>query len=103
MIQGTPIEIDMSQLTEPVAALGAVGASTALGFVKSKTRLLDTWIGRKLKPVQPLVIYGAAIGLPYLVGALGIAPVDPEVFAAAPTATVATIAAREVLKRIRGR
>ena len=95
------MEIDVSLITDPVAALGAFGASAALGFVKTQTGALDNWLGRKIRPVQPLVVALGAFGLPLLANALGIATVDPELFASAPTATVAAITAREVLARIR--
>lgn len=92
----------LPQITDPIAALGAFGASLALGFVKRHTHALDGWLGRKLKPLQPALILAGGLGLPYLTAALGLATVDPATFATAPTATIATIVARETLRRVRG-
>ena len=93
----TPDQLD------PFAALGAALGSLALGFLKKHTGALDGKIGRAIKPLQPLIVAGAGIGLPYLSNAIGlISEVDPMAFATAPLTTVALVSAREAVVRMRG-
>jgi hypothetical protein len=81
---------------------GAILGSLVLGFVKGPLGKADSAIVNLIKPVQPLIVGIAALGVPYLATALGLhGPVDPSVFVAAPTATVLTITAREVLARLK--
>lgn len=86
-----------------MAALGTLAGSGLLGTVKKYTGILDGKIGSAIKPVQPLLVAAAGIGLPYLTQALGIGEVDPSVFITAPTATIAVVSAREATQRIRGK
>lgn len=77
-------------------------ASAALGFTKKYTSALDGSFGKIVKPVQPLLVTAAGIGLPLLANAIGIGQVDPNAFMAAPTATIVAVSLREVLKRLGG-
>lgn len=82
---------------------GALLGSALLGVTKKYTTILDGKVGNAIKPVQPILVGLAGVGLPYLTGALGIAPVDPSVFVTAPTATLAIVAMREANERLAGR
>lgn len=93
--------MDLSQL-DPIAGLGALAGSALFGLVKKYTSVLDGKIGRAIKPLQPVVVMGAGIGLPFLTNWLGIAPVDPAALATAPLATVALVSTREVWRRLSG-
>lgn len=84
-----------------ISAVGVFAASLGVGRLKSWTTALDGRVGAAIKPVTPLVVAAAGIGLPYLTEALGLAPVDPSVFVTAPTATVVAVTAHELAKRIR--
>lgn len=81
----------------------AFAGSAALGFVKSKTRVLDGKIGGFVKPIQPLLVYGAAVGLPLLASKIGLISGVPDAaaFIDAPLATLFTISAREGLARFK--
>jgi hypothetical protein len=77
-------------------------ASALLGFVKGPLGKADNAIVNALKPVQPLVVGIAALGVPYLAGVLGLREVpDVATFVSAPTATVLAVTFREVLARLR--
>jgi hypothetical protein len=72
-----------------------------LGVVKKYTGIADTKIGAFVRPIQPVLALGLAIGLPFAAKALRLTTeVDPAQVAAAPTATIIAIAAAEVLSRI---
>lgn len=79
----------------------AAGMTFALGAVKKYTGAADTWVGRKIKPVQPLVVLAASILLPALIHGTPNTP-DPQALAVAPTATLLSVAAAEVLRRMAG-
>lgn len=76
-----------------------IGTTLALGAVKKYTTAADTWVGRKIKPVQPLVATVLGIALPLLIHGTPNVP-DPNVLTVAPTATLLAVAAAEVLRRI---
>jgi hypothetical protein len=94
--------VDPSQL-DPIAGLGALGASALFGLVKKYTRVLDGKVGRVVKPLQPAIITATGIGLPFLTSLLGIAPVDPAAFVTAPATTIALVTAREAWQRLSGK
>ena len=94
--------MDPSQL-DPIAGLGALGASALFGLVKRYTKVFDGKIGRAIKPIQPALVMAAGIGLPFLTSWLGIAPVDPAALATAPLATVVLVSTREVWLRVSGK
>ena len=77
-------------------------ASFLLGATKKYTGLLDARIGAVVKPLQPLLLTVAGIGLPALASALGVGTVDPEAFVSAPAATLIAVTARETLRRLSG-
>lgn len=79
----------------------AVGMTLALGAVKKYTNAADSWVGSKIKPVQPLVVLAASVLLPALIHGTPNVP-DPQALAVAPTATLLSVAAAEVLRRIAG-
>jgi len=84
-----------------VSAAGAFGASLALGFLKKHTGTLDGAIGKAIKPLQPAIVFGAGLALPWLGAKLGLSgPVDPAVFVTAPTATLIAVTARELRARV---
>jgi len=91
------------QELDPFAALGAALGSMALGFLKSRTSILDGRIGSAVKPFQPLLVAAAGVGLPMLSAAIGIGAVDPMTFVTAPVTTLALVSAREGYERIAGR
>lgn len=85
---------------DPMAALGAALGSFALGLVKKHTTVLDGKIGRAIRPLQPLLVASAGLGLPYLTQALSIGAVDPATFVTAPLTTILLVSARETKERI---
>lgn len=85
-----------------ISILGVLAGSSLLGGVKKYTRILDGKIGEIVKPMQPVAIMAAGIGLPYLTQALGIGAVDASMFVTAPSATIAMISMREGTRRLRG-
>lgn len=90
-------------LFDLVSAAGAVGASLALGFLKKHTATLDGAIGKAIKPLQPAIVLGVGLGLPWLTARLGIADgVDAGVFVTAPTATILAVTVRELRRRVFG-
>lgn len=89
-------------LMDLISVAGVLGGSALLGLVKKYTGTLDGKIGDFIKPVQPMVVMAAGIGLPYLSQALGIGEIDPQVFITAPSATIAMVSMREGSRRIRG-
>ncbi len=91
------------EFMELVNVAAAFAGSAALGFLKSKTTLLDTKIGKAIKPIQPLLVYGAAVALPVVANKLGLISglPDPQMFVDAPTATILAVSAREGLARFR--
>lgn len=89
-------------IPDPTAVSGALLASALLGGIKRYTTIADTWAGRKLKPLQPLLITAGAVGLPYLSAALGIGPIDADALVTAPAATVLAITLREIARRVKG-
>ncbi len=89
-------------MVELITLLSGLVASTLLGAIKKQTTLLDRKIGEFIKPFQPIVVLGVSIALPMLGDALGIANLPTaEVLAAAPATTLAMVAARESLKRLK--
>ncbi len=89
-------------MTELITFLSGLVASTLLGAIKKNTILLDRKIGDWIKPVQPFVVLGAAVGLPMLANMFGIVDIpSAEIFAAAPATTLLTVTAREVMKRLK--
>lgn len=89
-------------MLELFTLLSGLLASTVLGVIKKQTTLLDHKIGEFVKPLQPIVVLGVSVALPLLGDALGIANLPTaEVFAAAPATTLAMVAARESLKRLK--
>lgn len=80
----------------------AVGTTLALGLAKKYTGVADTWIGGKIKPVQPLVVLAASVLLPALIHGTPNTP-DPAALAVAPTATLLSVAAAEILRRFASR
>jgi hypothetical protein len=87
--QATP-----SPIGQLLAFAGAVGTSYLLGFAKKlDTTVTNAPLFRKL---QPLVTLGGAFLAPWVASHMGVT-IDPSAFAAAPLATVATIAAAELL------
>lgn len=88
---------------DPVAAIGATLGSMALGFLKSKTTILDAKVGAFVKPLQPLLVATAGIALPYATDRLGVDPVDPETLVSAFATTLLLVTAREGFSRISGR
>lgn len=94
--------MDPTQL-DPIAGLGALAGSVLFGLVKKYTGVLDGKIGRAVKPLQPVIVMAAGIGLPFLTSWLGIAPVDPAAFTTAPLTTVALISTREAWQRLSGK
>lgn len=89
-------------LMDFITILGVLAGSSLFGVMKKYTRILDGKIGDIVKPMQPVVIMAAGIGLPYLTQALGIGEVDPQMFVTAPSATIAMISLREGTRRLRG-
>jgi hypothetical protein len=84
-----------------LAAASAFGASFLLGTIKKAVGGADNAIVNFIKPVQPLVVGVAALGIPYLASAIGIAQVpDAATFVTAPTATVLAVTLREVTRRV---
>lgn len=88
---------------DPISALGALIGSALLGVVKKHTSALDGRIGSAIKPLQPLLVYAAGLGLPLAANALGIAPIDPAAFVTAPATTLALVSLREGYERATGR
>lgn len=83
-------------------ASGLIG-SALLGVAK-KTNMLDGKVGKFIKPFQPAVVMGAAVGLPLLANAIGLSEVpSADVFTAAPLTTVLNVTLREVLRRLQGK
>lgn len=76
----------------------AVGTTFALGAVKKYTTIADTWVGQRIKPVQPLIVLAASVLLPALIHGTPNTP-DPQALAVAPTATLLSVAAAEVFRR----
>jgi hypothetical protein len=84
-----------------LALASAFGASFLLGAIKKVTGGADNAIVNFIKPVQPLVVGIAALGIPYLASAIGVASVpDAATFVTAPTATVLAVTLREVTRRL---
>lgn len=94
-----------SAIMDLIAVGGTLLGSLALGFTKKWTGALDGKVGSVIKPVQPVVVMAAGLALPFLAGKLGLVSGVPDAstFVAAPTATVFTVALREVLSRIKGK
>jgi hypothetical protein len=76
----------------------AFAATAALGAVKKYTTIADTWVGQKIKPVQPWIVLGLSMLLPRLIHGTPNVP-DPSALAAAPTATLLAVGAAEILRR----
>lgn len=95
--------MDPALIPDPTAVSGAILASALLGGVKRYTTLADTWVGRKIKPLQPILVTAGAVGLPYLTSALGIGPVDADALVSAPAATILAITLREIARRVTGK
>jgi len=73
---------------------GALGTSALLGLSKkADTAITNSSFYRKL---QPFITLGGAFLVPWVAAHTGVA-VDPSAFAVAPTATVVTIGAVELL------
>lgn len=89
-------------LMDLISVLGVLAGSSLLGVTKKYTGILDGKIGNVVKPVQPVLIGLAGIGLPLLTNALGIAEIDPSMFVTAPSATIAMVSMREGSRRVRG-
>lgn len=79
----------------------AIGTTFALGAAKKYTNAADTWVGRKIKPVQPLLVGILSVALPALIHGTPNVP-DPQQLAVAPTATLLAVAAAEILRRVAG-
>lgn len=90
----------MEALVDFLSLLGAFGGSFVLGAAKKYTSVFDGTIGRAIKPVQPLLVAGAAMLLPRIGEALGIVSPDAAQFVSAPTATIIAVSAREGLRRL---
>ncbi len=80
--------------SQALAYAGALGTSALLGVVKK----LDTTVTNSslFRKVQPVVVLGGAFAMPWVVAHTGLT-VDPQAYAAAPIATVATIVVAELL------
>jgi hypothetical protein len=88
--------------TNLLVYLCTIGTSAALGVIKKYTALLDTALGKVIKPIQPVIVAGLGLVLPWLATQLGLAEVPAaDIVASAPVATVATISFREILKAVR--
>ncbi len=85
-----------------ISMFGVLGGSALLGLMKKYTSALDGRIGGLVKPLQPVLLTVAGIGLPFLTQTLGIAEIDPQLFITAPSATIAMISIREGSRRLRG-
>lgn len=95
-----PFAISSGDPTYDLLTYGAVlGTTFALGMAKRYTGLADTWLGNKIKPVQPLVAAILGVALPLLIHGTPNVP-DPNALSVAPTATLLAVAAAEVLRRI---
>jgi len=83
----------------------AVLSAAVLGVVKKYTTLFDTAIGDKIKTVQPAIVWGLSLALPWAWSQLGLAGAMPsaEIMAAAPTATVVAVLAAEISARVFGK
>lgn len=79
----------------------AIGTTFALGAVKKYTNAADTWLGSKLKPVQPILVGVLSVALPLLIHGTPNVP-DAGALVVAPTATLLSVAAAEVLRRVAG-
>lgn len=82
-----------------------IATTAILGATKKATNWTDTRFGKLIKPIQPLVVLAAGLGIPKLLGALHlISQVDTaavsSAFANAPAATVLSVAAAEIFARI---
>lgn len=88
-----------------LAVMGVtVVLSAMLGVVKKFTGILDTAVGKLIKPIQPLVVSVLGMALPFLGGKIGLITEIPtgELFASAPAATVFAVAIREIYVRLTG-
>lgn len=78
----------------------AFASVTVLQLIKTKTDWMDGKIGAVLKPIQPVIAMAASLIFPWIAVHTGIVA-DPQSFAAAPTATIAAVAAAEALKALK--
>jgi len=83
-----------------VTYASAFAAVAALGAAKKYTSLADTWLGKKLRPVQPWLVMAFSIAIPALIHGSAI-PIDAGQLVAAPTATLLAVGAAEIFARIR--
>jgi hypothetical protein len=79
----------------------AIGTTFALGLTKKYTGIADTWLGSKIKPVQPLLVGILSVAMPMLIHGTPNVP-NPQALAVAPTATLLAVAAAEILRRVAG-
>src|SRR5260370_12315895 len=80
--------------SQALAYVGALATSALLGVVKKlDTTVTNSSLFRKL---QPVVVLGGAVAMPWIVSHTGLT-VDPQAFASAPLATVATVTVAELL------
>jgi hypothetical protein len=94
---------DVDTLTLLLTVATGLASSIVLAGAKKWTGVLDTKLGKVVKPLQPLLVLGLAVVLPKLGAATGIMPPDATQLVDAPTATLTAVVAREVLARVFGK
>lgn len=100
VLQAAPQGVTSGDPVFDLITYGTVlGTTLALGAVKKYTTAADTWVGRKIRPVQPLVVGALGIALPLLIHGTPNVP-DPNALAVAPTATLLAVAAAEILRHL---
>jgi hypothetical protein len=85
-----------------VASLLLGAAKGTIGRAAQQVLRIDTRVTNAIKPVQPLLLFGLAWGLPQIGAALGIVPPDATDLVSAPLATVLGVTAREGMRRLFG-
>ncbi len=96
-----PFELALAQAAQPEQAVGQLvsyGGAILTSLLLGTTHHFDSRITstRAFRKAQPLITLAGAFAAPWVAQHLG-ATLDPSAFAAAPTATLATIAASELL------
>lgn len=91
----------LTPLVDLTAWVTGLGASLVWGAAKKWTGALDTKVGHAIKPVQPVLVGALAVALPFLSNAIGITDLPPaDVIAAAPSAAIVGVTAREIFRRL---
>lgn len=87
-----------TQQPDAIATLISFGGAAATSLLLGATKSLDNRLtsSRGFRKAQPLIVLGGALLAPLIASKTGM-QIDPQAFAAAPAATFAVIAARELL------